>query len=351
MVDSSKYFVIQAINRIALSFILTFRTHQIYESIHPRKNNRFVGLIVSVFLKRKVVGLTTICLIVQLAFEGPLLVAIFNAADCHRMSECRTKIDENYNRYGLSNTAPSCAGIALAIIALSGIVVRLENRYQLRIDDQQSLIRFSQGWNLGGIVMISYFITYEIYFTNEREVFYLNLKSRDGPLLVAIFNAADCHRMSECRTKIDENYNRYGLSNTAPSCAGIALAIIALSGIVVRLENRYQLRIDDQQSLIRFSQGWNLGGIVMISYFITYEIYFTNEREVFYLNLKSRDLIIYRLGITRIQNQKALDAFWRDQIFGRYFRRYSTASNNALANEADRTSVLGLFEASLKDDA
>ncbi|RHZ84446.1 hypothetical protein Glove_81g22 [Diversispora epigaea] len=276
-VDSSKYFVVQAMNRIALSFILTFRAHQIYESIHPRKNNGFVSLIVSVFLKRKVVGLATICLIVQLAFEGPLLVAIFNAADCHRMSECRTKIDENYNLYGLSNTAPSCAGIALAIIALSGIVVRLENRYQLRIDDQQSLIRFSQGWNLGGIFLLK--------FEKQR-----CLKCLGGPLLVAIFNAADCHRMSECRTKIDENYNLYGLSNTAPSCAGIALAIIALSGIVVRLENRYQLRIDDQQSLIRFSQGWNLGGIVMISYFITYEIYFTNEREVFYLNLKSRDV-------------------------------------------------------------
>ncbi|RHZ84447.1 hypothetical protein Glove_81g21 [Diversispora epigaea] len=99
------------------------RIHQIYESLHPKNRNGFLDSIVSVFLKRKVVGLTTVCLIVQLAFEGPLLSILFKA-DCagSRMNECRDKIMHELESHEFSNNAPSYVAMALAVIALSGIV-------------------------------------------------------------------------------------------------------------------------------------------------------------------------------------------------------------------------------------
>ncbi|RHZ84448.1 hypothetical protein Glove_81g20 [Diversispora epigaea] len=118
---------------------------------------------------------------------------------------------------------------------------------------------------------------------------------------------------TECKNEIDKALRSNGFSNTTPSYAAMALAIIALSGIMVRLENKYQ---NGRQSLIRFSQGWNLGGIIVN-------------------NLP--------------QNNNRIEMTGYAPTFSWFV--YLTASNDALANEADRTSVLGLFEASLRDDA
>ncbi|RHZ50419.1 hypothetical protein Glove_499g47 [Diversispora epigaea] len=198
--------------------------HQIYESIRPRKNNGFLDLIVSSFLKRRVIGLTTVFLIAHLIFECLLLSILFQV-DCtgSNFTDCKAEIDTKLKSNGFSNEAPSYAAMALAIIALSGIVIRLENRYQLRITDKQPLIRFSQGWNLGGIivvclyhilrivfwsikkpdqsnrspiiqmildvlrVLISYFITYDIYLANEHNIFYLGLQKDELTTLGMIY--------------------------------------------------------------------------------------------------------------------------------------------------------------------
>ncbi|RHZ84443.1 hypothetical protein Glove_81g27 [Diversispora epigaea] len=352
--NPSAYYIIQAMNRIMLSFILTFRTYQIYKSTHSRNNDG--NLISSVFINRKVVLLATFCLIIQLIFEGIFLGILFqvNCANSD-FTECKTKIDSKLESNGFTNTAPSYAAMVLALISLLGIVIRLENKYQLMVNDQQSLIRFSQGWNIGGIiviclyhicrivywsckgvdqsilqlvllglrVLISYFITYDIYFANENSVFYLNLQKGEGIFLGILFqvNCANSD-FTECKTKIDSKLESNGFTNTAPSYAAMVLALISLLGIVIRLENKYQLMVNDQQSLIRFSQGWNIGGIiviclyhicrivywsckgvdqsilqlvllglrVLISYFITYDIYFANENSVFYLNLQKGEV-------------------------------------------------------------
>ncbi|CAG8522421.1 5069_t:CDS:2 [Diversispora eburnea] len=106
-------------------------------------------------IARKVVGLATVCLIIQLSFEGLFLGTLFRV-DCTNsdFTECKTKIDLELQSNGLSNTAPSCAAMALGVVALSGIMMLLENRYQLMPNDQQPLIRFSQGWNFAGMIVI-----------------------------------------------------------------------------------------------------------------------------------------------------------------------------------------------------
>ncbi|RHZ84450.1 hypothetical protein Glove_81g28 [Diversispora epigaea] len=332
--NPSAYYIIQAMNRIMLSFILTFRTYQIYKSTHPRNNGE--NLISSAFINRKVVWLATSCFSIQLIFEGYFLDTLFqvNCANSD-FTECKTKIDSKLESNEFINTAPSYVAMALALLALSGIVIRLENKYKLMVNDQQPLIRFSQGWNIGGIiviclyhicrivywsckgvdqsilqlvllglrVLISYFITYDIYFANEN----INCANSD---------------FTECKTKIDSKLESNEFINTAPSYVAMALALLALSGIVIRLENKYKLMVNDQQPLIRFSQGWNIGGIiviclyhicrivywsckgvdqsilqlvllglrVLISYFITYDIYFANENSVFYLNLQKGEV-------------------------------------------------------------
>ncbi|CAG8605110.1 11854_t:CDS:2, partial [Diversispora eburnea] len=115
---------------------------------------------------------------------------------------------------------------------------------------------------------------------------------------------------SSCKKKIEFDLEFNEFSNDTPSYAAMMLAVIALSGIVMRLENRYQLRINGKQPLIRFSQGWNLGGIIVVcSYHILRLIYWSRKKAEEDQLEASNMTGILQMELQEFRNQKALDVF------------------------------------------
>ncbi|CAG8547798.1 3996_t:CDS:2 [Diversispora eburnea] len=86
--------------------------------------------------KRKVVGLTTVFLIAHLISEGLLLSTLsqVNCTNSEDFKSCKKEIDHELQSNGFSNAAPSYPAMALSVTALSGIVIQLEQLYQLRIN-------------------------------------------------------------------------------------------------------------------------------------------------------------------------------------------------------------------------
>ncbi|RHZ50391.1 hypothetical protein Glove_499g13 [Diversispora epigaea] len=222
--NPTTYYIIQVVGRLSLSTILALRAHQINESINPGTR----------FFERFEVWLATIFLIAQFALEGLFLSTLFQV-DCADFGfvQCKAKIDSELESHGFSNTAPSYAGMAL-VIALVGIFrLRLEELVNLYIIPRReiianpqlqpilnnvqqpkrrsSLIQIFKGWNCLGIiiiclyyicrivywsikgvdqpslqlvllilrVLISYFITYDIYFVSSSHLFYLNFRLQE----------------------------------------------------------------------------------------------------------------------------------------------------------------------------
>ncbi|RHZ77493.1 hypothetical protein Glove_177g25 [Diversispora epigaea] len=224
------YYIIQVINRLLLDVILTLRAYQINEVIHPKTVAEFFDWIILVFVERFEVGLATGCLIAHFIFEG-LFCKTLAQVDCtgFGFTECKTKIDFELESHGFSVNSPSYAGIILTIIALGGILRRLPKAAAPATlappapapappikppppPPTPFLIKVFQGWSIiAGIIICTYhscriiywssrvdqsilllfllslriliscFITYDIYFVNENglNLFHFNFRLKE----------------------------------------------------------------------------------------------------------------------------------------------------------------------------